>query len=315
MVAYSINNVISKTNVPSWGNTKKYIAIHYLGVVGQNHDIASDGCGAHFYIYWDGTIYQRCSLDAIVWQVGTAGYYTQKHAYARNSNTIGIEMCCKCDGNSSNAEDPYWYFTEATQNACIWLVKKLMKENNIPVENVLRHYDIVNKTCPAPYVKNNKYKTSWTWKEFKAKLTSDDTSTDTAVDIKYKVGTGWSNNECVDQIGAFSSLDNAKTAAGTEYKVFDTTGKQVYPEIATESTTATTTSASTYTVQLGAYKKKANATAMLNKLKAAGFTDAFVKQEGGYYKVQLGVFSIKSNADNLVTKLSNNGFSAIIVIK
>ncbi len=38
-------------------------------MVGQNHDLASDGTGAHYYIYWDGTIYQRCSHDAIVWNI------------------------------------------------------------------------------------------------------------------------------------------------------------------------------------------------------------------------------------------------------
>lgn len=167
---YKIINAISSKNVPKWGNEKKYIVLHYLGVVGQNHDIASDGCGAHYYIYWDGTIYQRCSHDAIVWAVGTAGYYQQKHPIARNGNTISIEMCCKCDGNSKSAEDPYWYFTKETQEAAVELVQKLMKELNVPAENVLRHYDVVNKTCPAPYVRNNKYKTSWTWNEFKAKL-------------------------------------------------------------------------------------------------------------------------------------------------
>lgn len=168
---HKIVNAVSTKNVPKWGNGKKYIAVHYLGVVGQNHDIASDGCGAHYYIYWDGTIYQRCSHDAIVWAVGTAGYYTQKHTEAINANTISIEMCCKCDGNTNSAEDKKWYFTEETQEACVWLVKKLMSELNIPAENVLRHYDIVNKTCPAPYVHNNRYKTSWTWQEFKEKLT------------------------------------------------------------------------------------------------------------------------------------------------
>lgn len=35
---------------------------------------------------------------------------------------------------------------------------------------MLRHYDIVNKICPAPYVHNNKYKTSWTWNEFLGKV-------------------------------------------------------------------------------------------------------------------------------------------------
>ena len=47
------------------GQPEKYIGVHYLGVVGQAHDLTADGCGAHFYIYWDGTIYQRCSLDAV----------------------------------------------------------------------------------------------------------------------------------------------------------------------------------------------------------------------------------------------------------
>lgn len=168
---YKIINAISSKNVPKFGNEKKYIAVHYLGVVGQNHEIAADGCGAHYYIYWDGTIYQRCTHDAIVWAVGTAGYYKQKHAIARNANTISIEMCCKCDGDSSSAEDKKWYFTEETQEACVWLVRMLMDELDIPVENVLRHYDIVNKICPAPYVHNNKYKSSWTWQEFKDKLT------------------------------------------------------------------------------------------------------------------------------------------------
>lgn len=172
-----IINAVSKNRVPQWGNKKKYIAVHYLGVVGLNHDLSPDGSGAHFYIYWDGTIYQRCSLDAIVWAVGAAGYYTQKHPEARNANTISIEMCCKCDGNSASAEDKKWYFTKETQEACVWLVQKLMRENGIPADHVLRHYDIVNKTCPAPYVHNNKYKTAWTWDEFKSRLIGEQEAT------------------------------------------------------------------------------------------------------------------------------------------
>lgn len=161
----------SRKNVPQWGNGKQYIAVHYLGVVGQNNKIDSGGYGAHYYIYWDGTIYKAADHDAILWQVGTAGYYTQKHPQARNSNTIGIEMCPKCDGDSSRAEDPKWYFTEATQKACVELVKYLMQQLGVGTDHVLRHYDIVNKWCPAPYCNNNRYRDTWTWDEFKAKLT------------------------------------------------------------------------------------------------------------------------------------------------
>ena len=210
---YKIINTISSVSVPLWGNKKQYIAIHYLGVVGQSHELASDGTGAHYYIYWDGTIYQRCSHDAIVWAVGTAGYYTQKHPYARNANTISIELCCKCDGDSTSADDQKWYFTEATQNACVWLVKKLRRELGIPSENVLRHYDIVNKVCPAPYVHNNKYRTSWTWSEFKSRISDGSNAEE-------DTGTGSSENEStsdtakkmcyVVQCGAFSERKNAE---------------------------------------------------------------------------------------------------------
>lgn len=216
---FRIINAVSSRNVPSWGNQKKYIAIHYLGVDGQNHDLASDGCGAHYYIYWDGTIYQRCSHDAIVWQVGTAGYYTQKHPIARNANCIGIEMCCHCDGNKSSAEDPYWYFTEETQQACVWLVQKLMKELGIPIENVLRHFDIVNKTCPAPYVHNNRYKTSWTWDEFKMKVGGGSMQL-------YRVRLRWDMPET--QIGAYYVLDNAKKECPAGYSVYDESGTAVW---------------------------------------------------------------------------------------
>ncbi|MDD3277953.1 MAG: peptidoglycan-binding domain-containing protein [Lachnospiraceae bacterium] len=166
----NIINAVDHRYVPAWGNKKQYVAIHYLGVVGQNNRIQPGGYGAHYYIYWDGTIYQAAGHDAVLWQVGSAGYYTQKHPKANNYNCIGIEMCAKCDGNAGDAADPTWYFTTETQEACIQLVKRLMSELGIAADHVLRHYDIVNKRCPAPYVNNNRYRTSWTWDEFKAKL-------------------------------------------------------------------------------------------------------------------------------------------------
>ena len=124
----------------------------------------------------DGTIYQAAEHNAVLWQVGTSRYYVQKHQYASNHNTIGIEMCVKGDGDTNNASDPYWYFTEETQRSCAWLVQKLMFDLDIPFENVLRHYDIVNKICPAPYVNNNRYKGTWTWQEFKSRLSGSSSS-------------------------------------------------------------------------------------------------------------------------------------------
>lgn len=221
---YTIINKISSQNVPKWGNQKEYIAVHYLGVDGQNNKIEKGGYGAHFYIYWDGTIYQAAGLDAILWQVGAGSSYKQKHPTARNSNTIGIEMCCHCDGNPTKAGTDWW-FTKETQEACVWLVQKLMNELNIPIENVLRHHDIVNKTCPAPYVHNNGYRGSWTWDEFLAKVKGSVQPVPETEKL-YRIRTSWIRPET--QIGAYKKLSNAKAACKPGYTVYDWNGNVVY---------------------------------------------------------------------------------------
>lgn len=67
-----------------------------------------------------------------------------------------------------------------------------------------------------------------------------------------------------------------------------------------------------YRVQVGAYSKKANADAQLKKVKAKGFTDAFITQVGNLYKVQVGAYSVKANADNMLKKVKAAGFDAFI---
>ena len=43
-----------------------------------------------------------------------------------------------------------------------------MKKYNIPIENVVRHYDVTGKLCPQPFVNNNA-----AWNNFKNKLKGD----------------------------------------------------------------------------------------------------------------------------------------------
>ncbi len=50
-------------------------------------------------------------------------------------------------------------------------------------------------------------------------------------------------------------------------------------EVENASAAASTEPKQLYRVQVGAYSVKANADAMLAKVKAAGFTDAFIKTE------------------------------------
>lgn len=70
-----------------------------------------------------------------------------------NANSIGVEMCLV---------EP---FDTVIQNT-IDLVKYLMKELNIPIENVVRHFDASRKCCPKLFSDNNWGK--WFW--FKEQL-------------------------------------------------------------------------------------------------------------------------------------------------
>lgn len=80
------------------------------------------------------------------------------------------------------------------------------------------------------------------------------------------------------------------------------------PEVKPESQPSGTL----YRVQVGAYSVKANADAQLAKVKAAGFSDAFVTKVGNLYKVQVGAYSIKKNADNMLANIKGKGFDAFI---
>lgn len=70
-------------------------------------------------------------------------------------------------------------------------------------------------------------------------------------------------------------------------------------------------SGSLYRVQTGAFKVKANADAMLAKVKAKGF-DTYMVKVGDLYKIQAGAFKVKANAEAMMKKLQAAGFSAFI---
>mgnify|MGYP003164464934 CR=1 FL=1 len=66
-----------------------------------------------------------------------------------------------------------------------------------------------------------------------------------------------------------------------------------------------------YRVQTGAFKAKANADAMLAKVKAKGF-DTYMVKVGDLYKIQVGAFKVRANAEATLKKLQAAGFSAFI---
>lgn len=191
-----VNKLLTITNFENTNKPKriKYIVIHYVGAEGG----AEDNCryfyskyrasSAHYFVGHEGEIWQ-CVDDAdVAWHCGAKKY---KHKKCRNANSIGIEMCCKKNNNQ-------WSISSTTINSTINLVKELMEKYNIPVENVVRHYDVTGKVCPEPFVRDEA-----AWRNFKAALTAPTTST-TGLPYLVKITAAWLN---------------VRAGAGVKYKI------------------------------------------------------------------------------------------------
>ena len=160
----------------------KYIVIHYVGAVSSakaNADYfysVNRQASAHYFVD-ENEIWQVVKESDRAWHCGTNGTYY--HQECRNSNSIGIEMCCY---NNNGILD----ISDKVIEKTIELTKELMAKYNIPVENVLRHYDVTHKCCPAPFVNDESR-----WNNFKTRLVPK-------ADIQYKVhiqDIGWTDWE------------------------------------------------------------------------------------------------------------------------
>lgn len=157
-----INKKLTKVNYTKGKNKKNlFIVIHYVGAVSTAKNNAdyfysvNRGASANYFVD-DNEIWQVVADKDIAWHCGTTKKYYHKEC--RNENSIGIEMCCiKVDGKLQ--------VSEKTEQNAIELTKELMAKYNIPVENVIRHYDVTHKKCPAPFV-NDKQR----WENFKNAL-------------------------------------------------------------------------------------------------------------------------------------------------
>lgn len=215
-----------------------YVTMHYTG---NNKDTArananyfgGAGRNASAHLFVDDTeIYQSVPLNSVAWHCGAQTY---KHAYCRNANSIGIEMCCTA-GNYKISE-------KTKQNAaylCAYICKMLGISAGEVDKYVLRHWDVTGKNCPAQMAGSNNAE----WVAFKNMVksilngggTGNSTSGGTQTKQMYRVRKTWA--DAASQKGAFTSLENAKKCADENkgYSVFDSNGNKVYPASANTGT-------------------------------------------------------------------------------
>ena len=151
------------TSMPSFDVSNRtdtdidHIVIHYTGNAGSTAKNNADAfmhlnnkTSAHYFVDENSTVYQSVLDKDIAWHAGN---------YPMNKRSIGIEMCCDID------ETGNWYIEPQTITNTIALTKALMAKYNVPVSNVIRHYDVTGKECPEPFVRNPSQ-----WDSFKARL-------------------------------------------------------------------------------------------------------------------------------------------------
>lgn len=156
------------TNMWSRNGMKiEYIVVHYVGAVSTAknnadylHRDSNLGWSAHYFVD-ENSIWQSVPLNmsaghcGVDYSAGKAPFWGK----CKCKNSIGIEMCCKLDSKG------LWYIEPETVNKTVELVKYLMEQYDIPVDRVLRHYDVCWKTCPEPWVRNPSE-----WTAFKKRL-------------------------------------------------------------------------------------------------------------------------------------------------
>ncbi len=166
----------------------KYIVIHYTAGNGDTAKNNADyyagnliKASAHYFVDESDAIYQSVSESDTAYSVGASSY---RHPLCRNANSISIEMCSRnINGSGKSADDNGWYFKEETEKNATFLVRSLMKKYGIPKENVIRHFDVTGKICPAPYVNKSE-----NWDRFKNELVNEKISYDATVDNMIRDG-------------------------------------------------------------------------------------------------------------------------------
>ena len=150
-----------KTNLTKTNFTKgrshpiRYIVIHYTANDGDTDEGNANyfnsvyrGASAHYFVDEDSTTQVVLDSDT-AWHCNDNQKYTNGGATFKgkcmNANSIGIEMC----SDKSNGD---YALTPKTIENTKELVRTLMQKHLIPVECVIRHYDVSGKICPEPFV-------------------------------------------------------------------------------------------------------------------------------------------------------------------
>lgn len=242
-------NIIESTGTHGMytgARTIQYIVIHYTAGVTSKKGAALNTAnwfrnpnagGTADFIVDDEQIvkYNPDPKNYSCWAVGGGKYGTKGgslYGKANNRNCVSIEICSSNKtGKVTNPNDGNFYFTSAAVDRAVELTRYLMNLYGIPADRVIRHYDVNGKLCPGIIGWNADSGDESAWNAFKARIGASSGSAQPATPSApsgglYRVRKLW--NDPASQIGAYSSLENAKRACSVGYTVYDGVGRAVY---------------------------------------------------------------------------------------
>ncbi|WP_054708696.1 N-acetylmuramoyl-L-alanine amidase [Bacillus sp. JCM 19041] len=132
---------VTNNNRPEYAMIPEYITIHETANRSVGADAAmharyvknpSTAVSWHYTVDDGSTVYQHLPTNENGWHAGDGGQGTG------NRKSIGIEICVNQDGN----------FEQAKSNAAT-LVRRLLDEHNLSLDQVVLHQHWSGKNCPA----------------------------------------------------------------------------------------------------------------------------------------------------------------------
>jgi N-acetylmuramoyl-L-alanine amidase CwlA len=147
----------------------EYIVVHWVGAASTARNngkyFAGEGRNASAHYFVDKTETVRVVRDEdTAWHCG-GGKQDQKSHLAplgakfylkcTNANSVGVEMCCEKENGALTV-------TQEVQKRTAELVAELMEKHGVPIEKVIRHFDVTGKLCPLPLLFGD------LWEKFKS---------------------------------------------------------------------------------------------------------------------------------------------------
>lgn len=190
MLIPKIERLTSERNTVRRSAKIQYVAIHYTAgwdsSPGKARDNAlyyantTEKASADFFVDEGGIVqYNPAPEKRYCWAVGAKQADTSQgggslYGIAKNSNTVSIEMCSRNAKGPPptirgwDANDPGYSIAPSVVAYSVALARYLMAEWDIPLSNLIRHFDVTGKLCPGVMGWNDASGDTANWEAFKA---------------------------------------------------------------------------------------------------------------------------------------------------